>query len=189
MTLQEMEKKVQSNMDPKRYRHTLGVMYTAGALAMSHGVDINAAMIGGLLHDCAKCVPKDIMHKKCDEYGVVLSEFESSNMALIHAKLGVAVAKKDYGITDEKILDSISYHTTGRPDMDVLEKIVYIADCIEPYRTLPGLEKLREFAFTNLDKAVYECSKNSLEHLRNRKIPIDSMTQKTFEYYKNMEDK
>lgn len=189
MTIQEMELELQQHMDNKRFHHTLGVMYTAGSLAMAHGVNVYDAMVGGLLHDCAKCVPKDVMKQKCIDHGVELSSFESENMALIHAKLGVAYASKYYGIVNPDILDSISYHTTGRPDMAVLEKIVYIADCIEPHRTLPNLDKLREFAFTDLDKAVYECSKHSLEHLQNRNIPIDPMTNETYEFYKPKEDK
>lgn len=189
MTIQEIELKIQEHMDAKRFRHTLGVMYTAGSLAMAHGANINNAMIGGLLHDCAKCVPKNIMKKKCIDFKVELSEFESENMALIHAKLGVEFAKRYYGIINQDILNSISYHTTGRPDMSLLEKIVYIADCIEPYRSLPNMDKLREYAFTDIDRAVYECSKHGLEHLQNRNIPIDPMTNETYEFYKPKENK
>lgn len=188
MTIQEMEVTVEQYMDGKRFRHTLGVMYTAAAMAMAHGANINEAMIGGLLHDCAKCVPRDIMLKKCDDYGVVLSEFETSNLALIHGKLGVAIAKKHYEITSEDVLNSISFHTTGRKNMSLLEKIVYVADCIEPYRSRANLEKLREYAFSDIDRAVFECSRMSLEHLESRNIPIDPLTKETYEFYKPKEE-
>lgn len=189
MNLIEIQTILQTKMDKRRYQHTLGVMYTAGALAMSYGMSVEQAMLAGLLHDCVKCVPKHTMKSMCTEYGVELSKIEQENFALVHAKLGAIVAQVEYGVDDPEILDAIRYHTTGRPEMTMLDKIVYMADYVEPYRDLANLDELRWLAFNNIDMALYECCKTTLWHLNNRKIPVDPMTQETYEFYKTKENK
>lgn len=182
------EKKLASELDPVRYQHSLGVAYTAAALAMNYGLDVQQARLAGLLHDCAKNVPKDQRIKMCDDNGVVLNRFERSNTALIHAKLGAYFAKTKYGINDEEILSAIAYHTTGRAAMSILEKIIYISDYIEPNRDeeLKGTADIRKAAFRDLDLCCYMISERTLNYLRSKNAEIDDATVEVYEYYKNV---
>ena len=131
MELVEIRKKLKKVQDKDRYEHTKGVMYTAGCLAMAYGYDMHKAMLAGLLHDCAKCIPNKKKLKMCSQHHISVSEFEQEHPFLLHAKLGAYVAKAKYDVTDENILSAITWHTTGKPEMTLLEKIVYIADYIE----------------------------------------------------------
>ena len=141
LKLEKMKKRVSSHLDKERYEHTLGVMYTAGAMAMRYHVDLEKALIAGLLHDCAKGLSSDKKLKLCEKYQLTVSESERKNPGLLHAKLGAYIAKTKYGIDDMEIVDAIAYHTTGRPEMTLLDKIVYIADYIEPNRNeAPNLD-------------------------------------------------
>lgn len=179
--LQHIMKK---KLDEYRYEHTLGVMYTAAALAMKHKADINQALLAGLLHDCAKCYSDEKKRLLCDKYNVTLSQFEIDNPALIHAKLGAVLANKKYEIEDEAVCSAIACHTTGAPGMTKLDKIVFIADYIEPHRNkAQRLDDIRYTAFENLDEAVIMILCDTLDYLKETTKIIDPMTQKTYEYY------
>ena len=183
--LHKIRKKIKSELDKARYEHTVGVMYTAASLAMCHGADIEQAMTAGLLHDCAKCIPTEGKIKLCSKYHLNISEEEYANPSLLHAKLGAALAARKYKVKDRDIIKAIASHTTGRPQMSLLEKIIYIADYIEPGRTeLPNMAGVRGLAFQNIDACLYRILKDSLIYLSTREIPIDPMTQKTYDYYK-----
>ena len=133
-TILKMQKKVKRYLDKDRYDHTIGVMHTAGCLAMRYGANLEQALTAGLLHDCAKCVPADEKIKLCEKNHIEISDAEYKNPGLLHAKLGAFFAREKYGIENEEILRSIESHTTGRPNMSLLDKIIYIADYIEPGR-------------------------------------------------------
>ncbi len=183
--LHKIRKKIKSELDKARYEHTVGVMYTAASLAMCHGADIEQAMTAGLLHDCAKCIPTEGKIKLCSKYHLNISEVEYATPSLLHAKLGAALAARKYKVKDRDIIKAIASHTTGRPQMSLLEKIIYIADYIEPGRTeLPNMAGVRGLAFQNIDACLYRILKDSLIYLSTREIPIDPMTQKTYDYYK-----
>ncbi len=183
--LQKMRKKIKSELDKARYEHTLGVMYIASALAMCHGADIEQAMSAGLLHDCAKCISSEGKIKLCNKYHLNISEVEYANPSLLHAKLGASLAARKYKVKDREIIRAIASHTTGRPQMSLLEKIIYIADYIEPGREeLPNMAEVRVLAFQNIDECLYRILKDSLLYLHTRELPIDPMTQKTYDYYK-----
>lgn len=186
MPFKKYRKKLKQALDKDRYQHTIGVAYTATSLAMSHGYDINKAYLAGLMHDCAKCIPLEEKLQLCKKYHVKLTQSELDNPALIHAKLGAYVAKKQYGIEDEDILLAIRYHTTGRPEMSLLEKIIYIADYIEPYRRpLPNMKEIRETAFRDIDEALIKMMRNTLSFLESKNQVIDSLTREACEYYIN----
>ena len=181
----KMQKKLAKYLDEDRYEHTLGVMFTCAALAMVHDCDLITAQTAGLLHDCAKCIPNKKKLKMCSQHHIPVSEFEQEHPFLLHAKLGAYVAKAKYDVTDENILSAITWHTTGKPDMTLLEKIVYIADYIEPMRKeAPHLEEIREIAFHDLNQGVAEILYDTLHYLNNRKGSIDPATQLTYEFYK-----
>ncbi len=180
----KLRKKVKHALDKDRYQHTLGVMYTSASMAMSHGADLNQAMTAGLLHDCAKCIPTNEKYKLCEKYHLTLTDAERENPALLHAPLGACLAEDKYGVTDLEILNAIRYHTTGRPDMSLLEKIVFIADYIEPWREeLPNMDEVRRLAFRDLDQCLVVMLKGSLKYLNSRHAAIDPMTQETYDYY------
>ena len=180
----KMQKKLAKYLDEDRYEHTLGVMFTCAALAMVHDCDLITAQTAGLLHDCAKCIPNKKKLKMCSQHHISVSEFEQEHPFLLHAKLGAYVAKAKYDVTDENILSAITWHTTGKPDMTLLEKIVFTADYIEPGRDqAPNLAWLRQLAFTDIDQAVCEILKQTLDYLRDQGGEIDPATEVTYSYY------
>lgn len=183
----KIQKKLSKYLDEDRMTHTMGVMYTCAALAMAHGYDLKDAQAAGLLHDSAKCIPNKKKLKMCEEHKIPVTEFESTHPFLLHAKLGAYIAREKYDITNEEILTSITYHTTGRPGMSILEKIVYIADYIEPMRDkAPNLSKIRKLAFEDLDECMYEILKDTLVYLDENPKDIDSTTKDAFLFYKDL---
>lgn len=184
--IHKMRKKVKKYLDQDRYEHTLGVMYLCASLAMLYNEDINEAMIAGLLHDCAKCIPSKKKIRLCEKYHLSISESERQNPSLLHAKLGAYLAATKYHVRDQRILDAIICHTTGKPKMTMLDKILYIADYIEPGRKeAPNLPEVRKLAFQDIDACLYLILKDSLAYLHTRNLAIDPMTEKTYLYYKN----
>lgn len=187
LKLEKMKKRVESHLDKERYEHTLGVMYTTGAMAMRYHVDLEKALIAGLLHDCAKGLSSDKKLKLCEKYQLTVSESERKNPGLLHAKLGAYIAKTKYGIDDMEIVDAIAYHTTGRPEMTLLDKIVYIADYIEPNRNeAPNLDEVRALAFQDIDTCLYVILKDSLAYLETKNEVVDPRTEQTYQYYKKL---
>ena len=182
--IRKIRRKMEKVLDPKRFEHTLGVAYTASALAMCYDVDINKAQTAGLLHDCAKCMSNEKKLSICEKHHIPVNEVERKNLFLLHAKVGRYVAMKQFNIHDQDIINAILNHTTGRPGMSQLEKIIYIADYIEPGRKqAPNLTKLRRLAFQDLDQALLQVLGDILHYLESINSPIDPMTQKTYEYY------
>ena len=189
MNYSEIKKKLKKSQDKERYEHTKGVMYTAGCLAMAHGYYLEKAMLAGLLHDCAKCIPNDEKLALCKEHNILVSPVEAENPFLLHAKLGAFLAESEYNITDPDVLHAIKVHTTGEPDMNILDKIIFIADYIEPGRNkAPNLEKLRKLAFHDLNACMAQILRDTLMYLNSGKGTIDSTTQLTYEFYKQYEE-
>ena len=194
-TILKMQKKVKRYLDKDRYDHTIGVMHTAGCLAMRYGANLEQALTAGLLHDCAKYMTDDELIEKCTKYGIECSETELRNGYLLHAKLGAYLSKEKYGIEDEEICSAVRYHTTGKPAMSVLEAIVFTADYIEPGRkVLSNFKLIRSMAFVDLDEAVYLILKNTLSYLNDEKEAeqsqkeIDKHSVEAYKYYKKIHD-
>lgn len=182
--IKDLKKDLKKEMDDSRFEHTLGVMYTCGALAMCYGYDLEKAMLAGLMHDCAKCMPNAKKLKMAEKHHLEITDLERKNPFMLHAKLGAFLAKKKYDIEDPEILDAIRWHTTGRPDMTLLDKIVYIADYIEPKRDkAPHLPEIRQLAFTDLDQTLIKILEDTLGYLGDSPEHVDSMTKKTYDYY------
>lgn len=183
----KMQKKLQNHIDEMRYIHTQGVMYTAAALAMCYGEDLERAQVAGLLHDCAKCIPNDEKLKLCRENDIPVSDTEKEAPFLLHARLGAFIAQEKYGIKDQEILDAIAWHTVGRPEMTLLEKIIFLADYIEPNRTkAPNLDQIRKEAFRNIDFAVYLTMRDTLSYLKEEKAKLDNQTIVAYNYYRDL---
>lgn len=188
--IDKIRHKLKKELDKERYEHTLGVMYTSAALAMRYDADMDKALMAGLLHDCAKCISGEGKLEMCEMHNLEISEVERKNPSLLHAKLGAYLAENAYDIEDKEILMAIKSHTTGRPDMTLLEKIVYIADYIEPGRKeLPNMKDVRKLAFQDIDECLYRILKDSLVYLKTKNLPIDRTTEETYEYYKEALEK
>ncbi|MCR5830662.1 MAG: bis(5'-nucleosyl)-tetraphosphatase (symmetrical) YqeK [Lachnospiraceae bacterium] len=177
---------LKDDISRKRYIHSLGVSDTAACLAMRYGFDIRIAALAGLLHDCAKGLDDKEMLATARKGGLEISEIELANPELLHSKAGSVLAKEKYGIEDEDILGSICWHTTGRPGMSMLEKIIFLADYIEPNRAnIPWINDIRQKAFTDIDEAVALACKNSIDYLQRSSRTVDRITIDTYEYYKD----
>lgn len=184
--IMKLQEEVRKKQNKKRFQHTLGVLYTSACLGMKYNYDIRKAELAGLFHDYAKCMSDEELLRKCTKYNISISSFEEKMPYLLHGKLSAYYVKNRFNIDDLDILNSIIYHTTGRPDMGTLEKIVFVADYIEPNRKIiPNLELIRNTAFLDLDKTVYLILKNVLDYLkRNPENIIDPNTIETYEFYK-----
>lgn len=185
--LRELEKKMKKAQDAKRYEHTLGVEFTAAALAMRYGSSVTDAQIAGVLHDCAKCLSDEKRLKICEKHDIPVSDVERRNPFLLHAKVGAYLAEEKYEVRNKpEILDAIRYHTTGREGMSLLEKIIFVADYIEPGRRhAPDLPAVRKLAFEDLDAAVLRILEDTLEHLKKTGGETDPMTERVYRYYLN----
>ena len=182
--LKKIKKKLKNELDESRYEHTIGVMDTAACLAMRYGADLTQALVAGLQHDCAKCIPNDKKLKLCRKNGIEVTPFEEKAPFLLHAKLGAWMAEHEYHVSDPAILSAIACHTTGKPDMSLLDKIVFIADYIEPGRNkAPGLPEIRRLSFTDIDQALIRILSDTLDYLASSNDPIDPATQNVLDYY------
>lgn len=186
-TISKAKKVLKKYMDGSRFEHTIGVMDTAACLAMRYGADMEKALIAGLLHDCAKCMPDSKKVKICMKNHIPMSETEEKNPFLLHAKVGAYIAKEKYGVDDEEILQAIACHTTGKPAMTLLEKIIYIADYIEPMRNkAANLPEVRKLAFEDIDRALFKIFSDTLLYLKDTSKSLDAMTVQAYEYYKQI---
>jgi len=176
LTQEEMVGKLKKALSQHRYMHTVGVSAAAMSLAERYGADPQKAKIAGLLHDCAKDIPHDEAILYCKSNGVLLKDICFSEPSLIHAPLGAHIAKVEYGIDDEEIIHAIYYHTTGCGKMSLLDKIIYLADAIEPLRTQAGVEELRKTAYKDLDEAVLKSIDATVRHIINKGGIIDCDT-------------
>lgn len=183
------KKTLRKYLDRDRFEHSEGVMYTAAALAMRYGENLEKAQIAGILHDCAKCIPDNKKLKICEKNHIEITEAEKCSPFLLHAKVGAYIAKEKYDIEDAEILDAIACHTTGKPAMTLLDKIIYISDYIEPMRSkASNLEEVRKMAFVDLDETLFKILSDTLVYLENSSKKMDPMTMQTYEYYREQRD-
>lgn len=183
--IKKIRKAMEKTLDAKRFEHTLGVAYTASALAMRYGADVLKAQTAGMLHDCAKCMSNEKRLFLCEKHNISINSIERNNPFLLHAKVGSLIAMQKYNIHDTDTINAILNHTTGRPDMSLLEKIVYVADYIEPGRKqAPNLSEIRRLAFIDLNQALLKILEDTLVYLNTIDGEIDPMTQKTYDFYK-----
>jgi predicted HD superfamily hydrolase involved in NAD metabolism len=143
-----------NELRPARFRHSREVSRTAVRLAERWGTDVEKARLAGILHDCARSLKGEALLACATENGLSPSEIELRQPALIHAKLGALMAERRFGVKDPAILQAIRVHTTGAAQMTELDKIIYLADSIEPGRNFPGVQLIRELAEKDLDTAV-----------------------------------
>ncbi|SHG88583.1 bis(5'-nucleosyl)-tetraphosphatase (symmetrical) YqeK [Tepidibacter thalassicus] len=177
MKLEEMLKILEKMITKKRLIHSLGVVESAKELAKIYGCDIRKSEIAALLHDCGKCLKKEEVLHYVKKYDILLDEIEEKELELVHGKIGACFAKHIFKVKDEDIFSAITYHTTGKKDMTKLEKIIYLADFIEPNRDYPGVDELRNIAYNDdLDKAILMAFDNTIRYVISEKKIIHPRT-------------
>ncbi|MBU3128415.1 bis(5'-nucleosyl)-tetraphosphatase (symmetrical) YqeK [Clostridium tagluense] len=183
----EMLHYLHTNLSESRLKHSLSVSETAVTLAAKYGENIESARIAGLVHDCAKNVKGAELIKIASEHEIHIDEIYTNNPAILHGLVGSIIAREIMGIQNEKILSAIRYHTTGRKNMSILEKIIYISDYIEPLRKFKGVEELRTLSLMNLDAAVMQSLENTIIYVISQKelLHIDTIHARNYLLSKN----
>lgn len=181
LSVEELEQAVVSLLKPNRVAHVLGCRDTAAELAARWGADPTDAARAGLLHDITKALDDDLQLTLCREYGIVLGDFSQKNPKTLHALTGALVAERIFG-ENEQVVSAIHSHTTGKADMTTLQKILYVADYMEPNRNFPGVEQLRYLAYTDLDKALKLGLEMTLALLREKKQDISPESAEALAY-------
>lgn len=164
-----------SYLKHKRIPHVLGTEQEAIRLAERYGADVEKARVAALLHDCTKRLSMEEQLALCAKYGIELDELEQKALKLLHSKTGAAIARDVFGV-DEEIYSAIWYHTTGHADMTLLEKIIYLADYIEPTRDFPGVDALRNACYEDLDKGLLLGLEMSIEEITHMGNPVHHAT-------------
>lgn len=170
-----------SYLKPKRMPHVLGTEREAVRLAERYGADVTKARIAALLHDCTKKLDMDEQLALCRQYAIPLDELEQKALKLLHSKTGAAIAR-DVFAADDEIYNAILYHTTGKPDMTLLEKIIYLADYIEPTRDFPGVETLRRTVYEDLDRGLLLGLTMTIDEMEEMGNPVHHMTRDARDY-------
>ncbi len=164
-----------SYLKHKRIPHVLGTEQEAIRLAERYGADVDEARVAALLHDCTKKLDMEQQLALCRRYGIGLDELESKALKLLHAKTGAAIARDVFGV-DEAVYSAIWWHTTGHAGMTLLEKIIYLADYIEPSRDFPGVDKLREVCYKDLDEGLLLGLEMTIGEMTEMGVPVHHAT-------------
>ncbi len=182
-----LKRQLKPALKPSRYEHTLGVVDTAAALALHHEpILLWEAVVAALLHDCAKCLSDEERLRICAEQSITVTEVESRFPQLLHGKVGAYLATSEYGIQGEAIAHAIAVHTTGCPDMSLLDEIIFVADYIEPGRDkAPRLLELRSLAYSNLPLCIYYILEDTVAYLSHKPKSMDPTTLAVLESYRN----
>ncbi|HAE61084.1 MAG TPA: ribosome silencing factor [Eubacteriaceae bacterium] len=171
MDYELLKAEVENMITDKRYKHSLGVVESAIKLAERYGCDLKKTMIAAILHDCAKSFSREQMMDVLQKNGLKIDEVTYFETQLMHGVVGSILAKEKFGVDDEQILSAIRYHTTGKKNMTLLEKIIYLSDFIEPGRRYPGVDKLRKLAMKDLDEAMIQAFDNTIKYV----VSLDSV--------------
>lgn len=182
----ERELEIALKSNERRFWHSISVALTAVTLGDTYGVDKDDCLIAGLLHDYCKSLNYEELLSWCKDYNVNLSEEDKLSDGCIHGFLAAKVCKDKFNINDQ-VYNAIYYHTCGRPNMTMLEKVIYMSDFIEPLRRFRDkVSDIRKLTFTDIDKAIITATEMTLSFLEKRNKYIHSNTIKTHEYYKNL---
>ena len=172
---------VKNELSEKRFYHSECVVERCIEFAQKYNVDIEKMKIAAILHDIAKEISNENQIKMAEEYGLKLDEIEKKHIPLIHAKLGAEIAKKDFACSED-ICEAIKWHTTGKENMSIMEKILFMADATGKDRSFDNTEYLYKLAKDDLDNAIIELLKKSIPDMMNKNIIIHPDSIKTFNY-------
>ena len=181
LPMERLEGVVLSLLNPDRIRHVLGCRDTAVALAKRWGADETDAARAGILHDITKALDGPLQLTLCDAYGKMLTDFSRKYPKTLHALTGSLVAERIFG-ENPQVVSAICHHTTGRAGMNLLETIIYVADYMEPNRDFPGVERLRELAFTDMQAALKLGLEMTLEHLKKQGSEVSPESREALAY-------
>lgn len=181
--LKDIREELRRMLDAERFCHCLEVEKTAVRLAGLHGADKRKAAVAGLLHDCAKTMSPSELLKKARKEKIRLDGFTASNPKLLHDKISAVVAEKHFKIRDRDVLSAIAHHTAGREKMTKLEKIIYLADHIEPGRKHAHVTRMRKIAGRDMDRAIALVASEMIQYLLKKGLPIYTQTVVTRNYY------
>ena len=183
LTPDELRPIAMSYLTYKRMAHVLGTEEEAVRLAQRYGADVTQARIGALLHDCTKKLNMDQQLALCDKYHIALDDMERCTLKLLHAKTGAALARDVFGVEDA-VAEAICWHTTGKADMTLLEKILYLADYIEPTRDFPGVDTLRETVYADLDEGMALGLEMTVQEMEEEGNPVHEKTLQALRFLK-----
>ena len=183
LPMDELEKVVVSLLKKSRVKHVLGCRDTAVELAKRWGADETDAARAGILHDITKALDGPLQLTLCAEYGTILSDFGKKYPKTLHALTGALVAERVFG-ENEAVVNAIRHHTTGKADMSLLEKIIYVADYMEPNRDMPGVDELRYLAFTDIDAALKRGLEMTLKHLKRQGSEVSPESREALAFLK-----
>ena len=179
-----LREKAHAMLKPKRVPHVLGCEQEAVRLAERWGEDVYDAAAAGILHDITKKLTTAEQLILCDKYGIIIDMSVAGTDKTLHQITGAAVAYHEFGVS-EKIRDAIRWHTTGKPEMTCLEKIIYLADYIEPNRCFDGVERIRALSYESLDAAMEDGLRMTMEDLTSRGNPILEVSAQAYEWFKS----
>ena len=182
ISIDEMKVYLKNNLIENRYIHVLGVVETAIKLAQINEVDEKKAEIAALAHDIAKNMTIYELKEIIDKNNIELSYDEEENQEIWHSIVGPIVAKEVFKIEDEEILSAMRWHTTGKENMSKLDKVIYMADMIEPNRNFKGVDVLRRETFKDLDNGVLQGLNHTIKYLLNKDVPININSIKARNY-------
>ncbi|WP_339250673.1 bis(5'-nucleosyl)-tetraphosphatase (symmetrical) YqeK [Sporosarcina sp. FSL W8-0480] len=171
METQQIINEIKKRVSLKRFEHVIRVAETAKVLAARYGVSVEKAELAALLHDVAKSMEPADMRKLIEENGED-NRLLSFHHEIWHAAAGKVIARDEFGVTDSDVLNAIRYHTTGRVGMSALEKVIYVADLIEPGRKFPKIEELRKTAELSIDEAMKSCIIHSVGYLVGKRVTV-----------------
>lgn len=178
---EEMITYVKNKIGEKRFKHSLNTAKEAVSLAKRYNADEDKAYIAGLLHDVAKGLPKQELEAAASENNIEIDKYEKLNPELIHGKIGAAMVKRDLGINDEEILSAIKWHTTGYKNMTLLEKIIYLADIIEPGRNFKETDELRAIAYKDIDDAMIFGLRHVMKFVKSKGLTLHPNSLEAYE--------
>ena len=181
LPMEELERVVTGLLNPSRVRHVLGCRDTAVELAKRWGADETDAARAGMLHDVTKALDGPLQLTLCAEYGTILTDFGKKYPKTLHALTGALVAERVFA-ENRAVVNAIRHHTTGKANMSLLEKIIYVADYMEPNRDFPGVEDLRRLAFSDLDAALKLGLEMTLEHLKHQGAEVSPESREALAY-------
>lgn len=176
LDIENIKTELRKNLSEKRYVHSLGVANEAVKLAERYGADTEKAYVAGLLHDYMKEFPPEKMVEELKRYGVSVNEVAKSAPKTLHGALGACAVRERFKIDDDEIYDAIFFHTTGKANMNILTKIIYIADYIEPNRSFDGVDRLRKLAYEDIDKAIVLGIDETILDLVERGLAVEPNT-------------
>ncbi|MGL5381423.1 bis(5'-nucleosyl)-tetraphosphatase (symmetrical) YqeK [Clostridium sp.] len=180
--IEKIKGHIKEHLKESRFIHTLGVVETAVALARLNDVSEEKALVAALLHDVAKNMTINDMKKIINENKIELSFEEEQSPELWHSMVAPIISRKVFNIEDEEILSAMRWHTTGKEGMSKLDKIIYVADMIEPNRKFPGVESLRKETFRNLDEGLIMAMTHTIKYLLDMGLAIDINSIKARNY-------